>query len=320
MTKNIAFIFPGQGSQSVGMLNALAQKYTQVEETFAQASQVLGYDLWHLCQTGSEEALNQTQHTQPALLTAGVAVWRVWQQQQGAQPQLLAGHSLGEYTALVCAQALEFAHAVELVAKRGSLMQQAVPQGQGAMAAIIGLDNAQIENVCEQVSQGDNDVVTPANYNSHGQVVVAGHTAAVDRAIVAAKEAGAKIAKMIPVSVPSHCGLMREAAVELAKYLQTIAIQTPQIPVINNVNATIATHPDDIRENLDKQLYHPVRWVETIENMRNDGVELAIECGPGKVLTSLNKRIDRQLTALAVNDPASLQQALQACAQSVGTV
>lgn len=304
-----AMVFPGQGSQTVGMLAELATEYPIVTETFAQASDVLGYDLWQLTQQGPVEELNKTWQTQPALLTASVAIWRVWQQQGGKQPSLMSGHSLGEYSALVCAGVLDFQQAVRLVELRGKLMQEAVPEGTGAMYAIIGLDNEAIAKACETSAQGQ--VVSPVNFNSPGQVVIAGNKEAVERAGAACKAAGAKRALPLPVSVPSHCALMEPAAKKLAAALESVDIHTPLIPVVNNVDASIETTPEAIRSALVRQLYRPVRWTECVEFIASQGVESLLEVGPGKVLTGLTKRIVDTLTAAAVNDPASLSAALE---------
>lgn len=316
MTTHIAFVFPGQGSQSIGMLNEHAQHFPIIEQTFAQASTVLGYDLWQLVQQGSPDELNQTMITQPALLTAGVALWRVWQQlaeqQSALLPHVLAGHSLGEYTALVCAQALDFVDAVALVAERGRLMQDAVPIGEGAMAAIIGLSRQQVDELCQTCSGDSHSQVTAANDNAHGQVVVAGHTAAVEAVIDAAKPAGAKLAKRLPMSVPSHCQLMQPAADALQDYLVNVAVQTPTISVINNVDVEMPTKPDKIRDALVRQLVNPVRWVETIESMAQTGVNTVIECGPGSVLTGLCKRIDKTLQPLALDKHPLMRSAIDA--------
>lgn len=305
---NLAFVFPGQGSQAVGMLAELGSEFSVVRDTFAEASGILGYDLWQLVQQGPDSELNLTDRTQPAMLTAGVATWRVWQQRGGAQPALLAGHSLGEYTALVCSGALAFDSAVALVEQRGRFMQQAVPEGQGAMAAILGLDDDQVRNVCIEAAQGD--VVEAVNFNSPGQVVIAGITAAVQRAAELAKKAGAKRAVLLPVSAPSHCALMKDAAGQLAGQLSEIAFTTPQIPVINNVDVECARDGAAIRDALVRQLYNPVRWVETIHYMMANHTGVIVEAGPGKVLAGLCKRIDRSLNALPVYDLASLNQAL----------
>ena len=303
----IAFVFPGQGSQSVGMLNALAEYSPLVKETFAEASAALGYDLWAIVSAGPEEKLNQTEITQPAMLAAGVACWRVWNSENGPRPATMAGHSLGEYTALTCAGALVFADAVKLVAERGRFMQEAVPVGQGAMAAIVGLDDDAVRALCEQNAQGE--VLSAVNFNSPGQVVIAGTAAAVARAVENAKGAGAKLAKQLPVSVPSHCALMHPAAERMRERLKQIAISAPQIPVLHNVHVKSESSPDAIREMLVRQIESPVRWVETVQAMAADGVTKLIECGPGKVLTGLNKRINKDTLTLPVFDPESLRQA-----------
>ncbi|KIC84668.1 ACP S-malonyltransferase [Pantoea agglomerans] len=303
-----AFVFPGQGSQTVGMLTELAATYPLVEETFREASDALGYDLWQLVSQGPAEELNKTWQTQPALLAASVAIYRVWQQQGGEQPTLMAGHSLGEYSALVCAGVLNFADAVKLVELRGKLMQEAVPEGTGAMQAIIGLDDAAIRKACEESAQGQ--VVSPVNFNSPGQVVIAGNKEAVERAGAACKAAGAKRALPLPVSVPSHCALMKPAADKLAVALESITFNTPAVPVINNVDVKAETDAAAIRHALVRQLYSPVRWTESVEAMAAQGVTQLLEMGPGKVLTGLTKRIVDSLTAAAVNDTASLTAAL----------
>lgn len=307
MTK-FAIAFPGQGSQSVGMLAELAESYPIIKETFAEASAVLGYDLFELVSQGPAEELNKTWKTQPALLTSSVALWRLWQSQNGAAPAVMAGHSLGEYSALVCAGVLNFADAVKLVELRGQAMQRAVPEGTGAMAAIIGLDNESIAANCEKASQGQ--VVSPVNFNSPGQVVIAGHKEAVERANVLMKESGAKRALPLPVSVPSHCALMQPAADELAVALESITFSTPVIPVINNVDVVAETDPAAIKQALIRQLFSPVRWTETVEKMANEDITFEIEMGPGKVLTGLVKRIDKRVDGIAINDVASLQDAL----------
>jgi [acyl-carrier-protein] S-malonyltransferase len=308
MTK-IAVVFPGQGSQTLGMLADLAAAHPVVEETFAEASSALGYDLWQLVQQGPAEELNKTWQTQPALLAASVAIWRVWQQQNGTQPVLMAGHSLGEYSALVCAGVLDFKQAISLVELRGKLMQEAVPAGTGAMYAIIGLDNDAIARACEESAQGQ--VVSPVNFNSPGQVVIAGNKEAVERAGAACKAAGAKRALPLPVSVPSHCALMKPAADKLAVALENVTFSAPQYSVVNNVDVKIETSPEAIRSALVRQLYSPVRWTESVEFMAAQGVEHLLEVGPGKVLTGLTKRIVDTLTAAAVNDTVSLAAALE---------
>lgn len=306
-----AFVFPGQGSQSIGMLAEIADAYPVIRETFADASQVLGYDLWQLVQEGPEELLNRTENTQPAMLSAAFALWRVWDDEGGAMPTFLAGHSLGEYTALACAGSIAFEDAVAVVAERGRLMQEAVPEGKGAMAAIIGLDNAVVTDICAQASAGD--VVAAANFNSPGQVVIAGQRPAVDRAIVLAAEAGARKAVALPVSVPSHCSLMEPAAEQLAARLAGITIQAPNMPVVHNADAKVHDEPDGIRDALRQQLYRPVLWVDTVRFMVDEGVGIIVECGPGKVLAGLCKRISREVTAMPLFDTATLQKAIERC-------
>ncbi|MDG2947098.1 ACP S-malonyltransferase [Bisgaard Taxon 10/6] len=306
--KKFAMVFPGQGSQSVGMLAELAEQFPVVTETFKQASDVLGYDLWALTQQGPAEELNKTWQTQPALLAASVAIYRVWQQQYpDLKPEVMAGHSLGEYSALVCAGVIDFEDAIQLVELRGKLMQQAVPEGAGAMYAIIGLDNETIINACKTAEQGE--VVSAVNFNSPGQVVIAGSKDAVERAAAACKEAGAKRALPLSVSVPSHCALMKPAADQLAVSLESVAIKVPSIAVINNVDVKTENGADAIRTALVRQLYSPVRWTETVEKMAAQGIEVLIEMGPGKVLTGLTGRIVKELSAQAVNDVKSLEAA-----------
>lgn len=303
--KKFAMVFPGQGSQAVGMLAELAEQYPVVIDTFKQASDALGYDLWALVQQGPAEELNKTWQTQPALLAASVAIYRVWQQQYSElQPALMAGHSLGEYSALVCAGALDFQQAVKLVELRGKLMQQAVPEGTGAMYAIIGLDNEAIINACKQAEQGE--VVSAVNFNSPGQVVIAGEKDAVERAAALCKEAGAKRALPLAVSVPSHCALMKPAAEQLAVALEKIEVKAPTVPVINNVDVAMESETQQIRTALVRQLYSPVRWTECVEKMAAEGVEVLFEIGPNKVLTGLTPRIAKELSAQAVNDVKSL--------------
>ena len=303
--KKFAMVFPGQGSQTVGMLAELASDYPIVQETFKQASEVLGYDLWQLVQEGPAEELNKTWQTQPALLTVSVAVYRVWQQKYPAlKPEVMAGHSLGEYSALVCAGVLDFQDAVKLVELRGKLMQQAVPEGTGAMYAIIGLDNDAIINACKQAEQGE--VVSAVNFNSPGQVVIAGAKAAVERAAALCKEAGAKRALPLAVSVPSHCALMKPAADQLSVSLESITLKAPVVAVLNNVDVKAETDAVAIRNALVRQLYSPVRWTETVEKMAQNGVEVLVEVGPGKVLNGLAKRIVDSLQAVSVNDVKSL--------------
>ncbi|MBF4284440.1 ACP S-malonyltransferase [Vibrio anguillarum] len=299
-----AIVFPGQGSQSVGMLAELGQQYDVIQQTFAEASEVLGYDLWALVQNGPVEDLNQTSRTQPALLASSVALWRLWQSLGLEQPALLAGHSLGEYSALVCAGVVDFKQAIKLVELRGQLMQEAVPEGVGAMSAIIGLDDELIAKACEEAAQGE--VVSPVNFNSPGQVVIAGNKDAVERAGQLCKEAGAKRALPLPVSVPSHCALMKPAADKLAVALQSIEFNAPQIPVINNVDVIAEIDPAKIKDALVRQLYSPVRWTECVQLMNEQGIEKLLEVGPGKVLTGLTKRIIKSLESAVVNDIASL--------------
>lgn len=309
MSANIAFVFPGQGSQSVGMLADLGADHPIVITTFAQASEVLGYDLWQLVQQDTEGKLSQTQITQPALLTASVALWRLWLQQGGITPSILAGHSLGEYSALVCAGAINFADAVRLVEARGEFMQAAVPVGEGAMAAIIGLDNAAVALACEISAQGQ--VVAPVNYNSPGQVVIAGVKAAVERALMACKEAGARGAIPLPVSVPSHCELMLPAAEQLRAILSEVQVSVPSIPVLQNVDARVTLSPEAIVNNLVAQLSSPVLWSQCIEAVASTGVELVVECGPGKVLNGLTKRINKTLKSASINNAALLAATLE---------
>ncbi|WLS80452.1 ACP S-malonyltransferase [Erwinia pyri] len=303
-----AMVFPGQGSQTVGMLAELAAENPTVEQTFREASTALGYDLWSLVQQGPAEELNKTWQTQPALLAASVAIFRVWQEKGGSKPAMLAGHSLGEYSALVCAGVIDFAEAIKLVELRGKLMQEAVPEGTGAMQAIIGLDDAAIAKACEESAQGQ--VVSPVNFNSPGQVVIAGNKEAVERAGAACKAAGAKRALPLPVSVPSHCALMKPAADKLAEALEKLTFNAPELPVVNNVDVKCETSPEAIRSALVRQLYNPVRWTGCVEFMAQEGVTSLLEVGPGKVLTGLTKRIVDTLTAAPVNDPASLSAAL----------
>lgn len=308
-TKKLAIVFPGQGSQSVGMLADLAAAYPSVRDTFAEASEALSYDLWALLQNGPADELNRTDRTQPAMLAAGVAVWRVWCEQGGRAPELLAGHSLGEYTALVCAQALTFAEALPLVAERGRFMQEAVPAGQGAMAAVLGLDDEAVRAACERAAQGE--VVEAVNLNAPGQVVIAGGKAAVERAIEELKAAGARRAMPLPVSVPSHCALMRPAAERLAESLAMININTPKIPILHNVDVQSSSEADAIRDKLVRQLYSPVQWVKTVQAMAEQGIDRIVECGPGRVLTGLTKRIAKDIEGLSVYDPATLEAALK---------
>jgi len=303
----VAFVFPGQGSQSVGMMQGWGER-ADVRATFAEAADALGQDLWALVADGPAELLNQTVNTQPAMLAADVAVWRVWQAAGGAAPALLAGHSLGEYAALVAAGALNFADAIRLVRFRAEAMQAAVPEGIGAMAAILGLDDDAVRAACSEAAAGE--VVEAVNLNSPGQVVIAGNKAAVERAMVLAKAKGAKRALPLPVSVPSHSSLMLPAAEKLLAHLQGVTILTPMVPVLHNTDVQSHTDADAIRAALAKQLHTPVRWVETVQALKAAGIERVIECGPGKVLAGLNKRIDDSLPAVALVDEASLATAL----------
>jgi [acyl-carrier-protein] S-malonyltransferase len=310
MTQNaasLAFVFPGQGSQSVGMLADLAAAHAEVKATFDEASQGAGVDLWALSQQGPEDQLNRTENTQPALLAASVAVWRVWQKLGGARPAQLSGHSLGEYSALVCAEALSLHDAAALVAERGRLMQAAVPAGVGAMAAILGGEDAQIAAVCEEVAQGQ--VVAPANFNSPGQLVIAGHAEAVDRALARLAELGVKKAVKLAVSVPSHCALMREAADRLGERMASLNWRQPTIPVVQNAEARAYDSIDDIRGALQRQLYLPVRWTECVQALAAGGATRVAECGPGKVLAGLIKRIDKSIEARAIGSQADIEAA-----------
>lgn len=307
---SLALVFPGQGSQSVGMLADLAAVHPEVKAVFDEASEGAGVDLWDIGQNGPEETLNRTENTQPALLAASVAVWRVYLKQGGKRPAYLSGHSLGEYSALVAAGALTLKDAAGLVAERGRLMQAAVPSGVGAMAAILGGDDAQIAQVCEEVAQGQ--VVAPANYNSPGQLVIAGHAEAVDRALARLAELGVKKAVKLAVSVPSHCMLMRDAADRLGERMASVAWTLPSIPVVQNADAKAHDSLDDIRGALQRQLYLPVRWTECVQALAAGGVTQALECGPGKVLSGLIKRIDKSVEAKAIGTPAELDAAVVA--------
>lgn len=304
----LAIVFPGQGSQSVAMQLELAAAFVEVRNTYAEASEVLGYDLWDRVQNGPLEKLNETVVTQPAMLAAGLAAWRCWLAAGGGQPAVLAGHSLGEYTALVVAGALQFDDAIALVRSRAELMQAAVPVGNGAMAAILGLDDAAVSSLCEAAARGD--VLSAVNFNSPGQVVIAGVKSAVLRAVESAKKAGARRALMLDVSVPSHCALMQGAADNLSAVLAHVEIRSPVVPVINNVDVQAYGNADSIRDGLKRQLYCPVRWAETVQYLIANGTTSLLECGPGKVLTGLAKRIDRSLPAACVDTPASLEKAL----------
>jgi [acyl-carrier-protein] S-malonyltransferase len=312
----LAFVFPGQGSQSVGMLAELGAAEPVVRATFAEASDVLGYDLWALCQDGPEADLGSTECTQPAMLAAGVATWRVWTGRGGPRPVAMAGHSLGEYTALVCSDAMDFRTAIDVVRFRGQVMQQAVPLGQGAMAAILGLEDADLDAACRAAAQGE--VVEPVNFNAPGQTVIAGHATAVARAIDAAKARGARRAVLLPVSVPSHSSLMRGAAERLAEKLATVDVRLPDVADVYTVDVRRHSSPDGIRQSLKEQLFKPVRWADTVRAMLAGGATTFVECGPGKVLTSLNRRIERkpELKMLALEDSTSIAVALAACGEN----
>lgn len=311
-----AYLFPGQGSQSIGMLAEMASVYPEVKQTFEQGSEILKQDLWSMVSAGPEEDLNRTENTQPVMLCASVAVWRIWDKQFTNPPALMAGHSFGEYTALVCSGALEFETAVPLARFRGEVMQQAVPEGQGAMAAVLGLENEKLAEVCTEASQGQ--VVEAVNFNAPGQVVIAGNTEAVARAIEAAKAAGAKRAVTLPLSVPSHSSLMQPAAEKMREYLNDITLNTPEIKVIHNADVKVHTSDEDIKDALYRQLFNPVRWVGTIQSMITQGTKTFVELGPGKVLTGLGKRIDRSVPCYGVHDVKSLEQALEKLQEQVG--
>ena len=310
----IAAVFPGQGSQSVGMVAALGEQWPEVGQTFQEASEVLGYDLQAVVRDNPDDRLNQTEYTQPAMLAADVAVARVWSAAGGPEPALAAGHSLGEYAALVQAGAIGYADAIRLVAERARLMQNAVPAGEGGMAALLGLEDDRVAEICEHLQT--ERIVEPVNFNAPGQVVIAGHADAVAQAIEAAREAGAKRAVELPVSVPSHSSLMKDAAASLAEYMADIEFRAPDMPVVHNVDAAVHADVDGIREALRRQLYNPVRWTDSVQTLRGAGAEVFVELGPGKVLTGLARRIDRSMTALAVEDPASLEKALEYCREN----
>jgi len=301
-----SFVFPGQGSQSIGMQQELAHRYPIVRETYKEAADNLGFDLWDIVQNGPKERLNQTTVTQPAMLTAGIATWRAWLNEGGDHPKMMAGHSLGEYSALVAAGAIEFGATIKLVRKRAELMQSAVPEGEGGMAAILGLEDEAIIEVCRATSQ--DGVVEAVNFNSPGQVVVAGERFAVEKVVLLAKEAGARRAIMLPVSVPAHSSLMRLAGAILADELEDTVITDPVVPVICAVDAMPYANPGDIRNRLKQQIFQPVRWVDVVRHMMNAGIENIVECGPGKVLTGLNRRIDRSLTAACLDNDTTLQE------------
>jgi [acyl-carrier-protein] S-malonyltransferase len=304
----MAFVFPGQGSQAKGMVAELSAEHESIMAVFSEASECLGYDLWDLIQNNPDDKLNKTEYTQPALLVASYAVWQIWLALGGQKPVIVAGHSLGEYTALVCSGVLSLMDAVTLVADRGRYMQTAVPDGVGAMAAILGLENDQVIEVCEAATSSQ--IVSAANFNSAGQVVIAGHREAVEKAAELAKEAGAKRAILLPVSVPSHCELMHEAAERLAERMEQVQFSEAEIPIIQNVDVIQRTSPDGIKKALLEQLHQPVRWVETIEKIRSMNISTIVECGPGKVLSGLIKRIDRSIELAPIFDIKSLESAL----------
>ena len=308
MNKNLAFVFPGQGSQKIGMLAGLASVNTVVLDTFSEASEALGYDLWELVQTGEQEAINLTERTQPILLASSVAIWRLWQERSGPSPSVLAGHSLGEWSALVCSGVLEFTHALSIVRARGAYMQKAVPLGVGAMAAILGLDDQAVLDACDTARQGE--VVDAVNFNAPGQIVIAGSALAVERAIELCKASGAKRALPLPISAPFHTSLMQPAAENLADLVNSTVFSTPQIPVIHNVHGQTESNPDAIKALMLEQIYKPVMWVNCVNGLKSRGAEILIECGPGRVLNGLSKRIDRELTSYATDDLASLENAL----------
>lgn len=312
-----AFVFPGQGSQKVGMLAELAEQFSGVKETFAEASKAIGFDLWHIAQSG--EGLNQTEFTQPVLLTASIALWHVWLELGGVAPKYLAGHSLGEYSALVAAGSLSLGDAVKLVNLRGKLMQDAVPQGAGAMAAILGLDDAKVVELCQQVTAQENGSVEAANYNAQGQVVIAGATAAVEAVMSLAKENGGK-AIALPVSVPSHCSMMKPAAEKFAEALAQTDIQLPKIPVIQNVSAQAATDVDTLRQALTAQLYESVQWTKTMQLLQDQGISYIAECGPGNVLANLAKRLPNIEKAFPLDTQSRMEDALNAILVAEGKI
>jgi len=305
---SIAFVFPGQGSQSVGMQAELAAGNSVVTETYAEASDILGFDLWDLVQNGPKESLDETVNTQPAMLAAGIATWRAWQSRGGTRPVMMAGHSLGEYSALVASGSLQFADAVALVRRRAELMQSTVPAGQGAMAAILGLDDEAVEEVCLAASEAG--VAEAVNFNSPGQVVVAGHRAAIERLTELAKEAGARRALLLAVSVPAHSSLMRPAGEVLAESIDAADFRTPDITVISAVDGIPYGDADDVRQRMKQQVFSPVRWVDTVTHLTSNGATSTVECGPGKVLTGLIRRIDRDVTATCIDSTETLQQTL----------
>lgn len=306
---NLAFVFPGQGSQKIGMLSELAEQYSLIKETFDQASDVLGYNMWELIQQGEQEAINLTERTQPILLASSVAIWRLWNEKNGAIPSQMAGHSLGEWSALVCSGVVDFADGLNIVRARGQYMQQAVPVGEGAMAAIIGLDDKAILEACANAQSLG--VVDAVNFNAPGQVVIAGSNAAVEAAMESCKAAGAKRALPLPVSAPFHTSLMKPAADNLADLVNTVNFSAPQVPVVHNVHAQTETDPETIKALMLEQIYSPVKWVDCVNQLKNNGATTLIECGPGKVLSGLTKRIDREITSLATDSVADFTAALE---------
>lgn len=303
-----AMLFPGQGSQSVGMLGELAREFPVVRETFDEASDALGIDLWRLSREGPAEELNLTEHTQPALLAAGVAVWRAWRAEGGGQPHLMAGHSLGEYTALTCAGALDYGEALHLVQTRGRLMQAAA-ESEGGMAAIVGLSDAEVLELCRVAGEGD--VLEAVNFNAPGQVVIAGTRAAVERGIAQAKVTGARLVRPVAISVPAHSSLMEPAAQRLREALEAASLRVPEVPVVHNLDAQTRSRPEDIRAALVAQLHNPVLWVDSVRRLLAEGANPMFECGPGKVLTGLNRRIDKSIQAAALADATALRQAVE---------
>lgn len=305
---NLAFVFPGQGSQKIGMLAELAEQNPIIQKTFNEASEVLGYDMWQLIQQGAQEEINLTQRTQPILLTCSVAIWRLWNEKQGASPSQMAGHSLGEWSALVCSNVIDFADGLKIVEARGKFMQQAVPVGQGAMAAIIGLDDQAILEACTEANALG--VVDAVNFNAPGQVVIAGSNVAVERAMEICKDAGAKRALPLPVSAPFHTSLMKPAADNLADMVNAVTFRSPEVPIMHNVHAQNEQDPQAIKALMLEQIYSPVKWVDCVKQLKQSGVSTLVECGPGKVLSGLAKRIDRELTAVATESAADFDAAL----------
>jgi [acyl-carrier-protein] S-malonyltransferase len=306
---HIAFVFPGQGSQKIGMLSELAQDHAIIKQTFDEASNVLGYDMWDLIQQGEQEAINLTERTQPILLASSVAIWRLWNEHNGAQPSQMAGHSLGEWSALVCSGVVDFADALKIVRARGQYMQQAVPVGEGAMAAIIGLEDQAILDACSDAQSLG--VVDAVNFNAPGQVVIAGSNGAVEVAMDACKAAGAKRALPLPVSAPFHTSLMKPAADNLADLVNSVTFSAPQVPVVHNVHAQTESNPETIKALMLEQIYSPVKWVDCVNQLKNNGATTLIECGPGKVLSGLSKRIDREISSLATDNVAEFTAALE---------